>query len=91
MLSFPGSPTLPTIVGPLCIDPAYALAVVIEDGVGAFGFVSFSGTGGVGGPGLTKLYTLPPGLFTGQLMRLQAVGIDPLTGWFRTNCETRQF
>ena len=91
MLSFPGSPTLPTIVGPLCIDPAYALAVVIEDGVGAFGFVSFSGTGGVGGPGLTKLYTLPPGLFTGQLMRMQAVGIDPLTGWFRTNCETRQF
>jgi hypothetical protein len=53
--------------------------------------VSFSGTGGVGTPSLTKLYTLPPGLFTGQLMRFQAVGFDPLTGWFRTNCETRQF
>jgi glucose/arabinose dehydrogenase len=91
MLSFPGSPTLPTIVGPLCIDPAYALAVVIEDGVGAFGFVSFSGTGGVGAPSLSKLYTLPPGLFTGQQMKFQAVGIDPITGWFRTNCETRQF
>jgi hypothetical protein len=91
MLSFPGSPTLPTIVGPLCIDPGYALAVVIEDGVGVFGGVSFSGTGGVGSPGLSKIYTLPPGLFTGQLMRFQAVGIDAQTGWFRTNCETRQF
>jgi glucose/arabinose dehydrogenase len=91
MLSFPGSPVLPTIVGPLCIDPAFALAVVIEDGVGAFGFVSFSGTGGIGTPGLTKVYTLPPGLFTGLQMRFQAVGFDPLTGWFRTNCETRQF
>jgi glucose/arabinose dehydrogenase len=91
MLSFPGSPTLPTFIGPLCIDPGYALAVVIEDGTGAFGFVSFSGTGGIGSPNLTKLYTLPPGLFTGQQMKFLAVGIDPITGWFRTNCEVRQF
>ncbi len=91
MISFPGSPILPTIVGNLCIDPAYVLAFVIEDGTGAFGFFSLSGTGGVGNPSLTKVYTPPPGLFTGQLMRFQAVGIDPLTGWFRTNCEQRQF
>jgi glucose/arabinose dehydrogenase len=91
MLSFPGSPTLPTILGPLCIDPGYALAVVIEDGTGVFGFVSFSGTGGTGSPTLTKLYTLPPGLFTGQQMKFLALGVDPLTGWFRTNCEVRQF
>ncbi len=91
MLSFPGSPMLPTIVGPLCIDPTYALAVVIEDGVGAFNFVSFSGQGGVGSPSLVRLYTVPPGLLTGQLMRFQAVGFDSITGWFRTNCETRQF
>lgn len=91
MLSFPGSPTLPTIVGPLCIDPTYALAVVIEDGIGAFNFVSFSGTGGVGAPSLTKIYTPPAGIFAGQLMRFQAVGLDPITGWFRTNCEQRQF
>ncbi len=91
MLSFPGSPTLPTIIGPLCIDPSYALAVVLEDGTGMFGFVSFSGTGGVGAPSLTKLYTPPPGLFAGQLMRFQAIGFDALTGWFRTNCEQRQF
>jgi glucose/arabinose dehydrogenase len=91
MLSFPGSPTLPTPVGPLCIDPSYALALVIEDGTGMFNFVSFSGTGGVGTPGLTKLYTPPAGIFAGQLMRFQAIGFDPITGWFRTNCETRQF
>jgi glucose/arabinose dehydrogenase len=91
MLSFPGSPTLPTIVGNLCIDPGYALAVVIEDGTGAFGFVSFSGTGGIGAPSLTKVYTLPPGLFAGQLMRFQALGFDAQTGWFRTNCESRLF
>ena len=91
MLSFPGSPTVPTPIGNLCIDPGYALAVVIEDGTGMFGFVSFSGTGGTGTPNLTKVYTLPPGLFTGQLMRFQAVGIDSLTGWFRSNCEQRQF
>lgn len=91
MLSFPGSPTLPTIIGPLCIDPSYALAIVIEDGTGIFNFVSFSGTGGTGTPSLTKIYTLPPGLFAGQLMRFQAIGFDALTGWFRTNCEQRQF
>ena len=73
------------------VGHSFGGAVVTEDGVGAFGSVSSPATGGVGGPALTKLYTLPPGLFTGQLMRMQAVGIDPLTGWFRTNCETRQF
>lgn len=91
MLSFPGSPTLPTAIGNLCIDPAYALALVIEDGVGMFGGISFSGTGGIGSPGLTKLYTLPAGIFAGQLMRFQAVGFDGQTGWFKTNCEQRQF
>src|SRR5436190_1224395 len=74
MLSFPGSPTLPTVLGPLCIDPGYALALVIEDGTGMFNFVSFSGTGGTGTPNLTKIYTLPPGIFAGQLMRFQAIG-----------------
>lgn len=91
MLSFPGSPMLPTVAGVLCIDPAYALAIVIEDGTGAFGFVSLSGTGGVGTPNLTKVYQVPSSIFAGQLMSFQAVGIDALTGWFRTNCEMRQF
>jgi hypothetical protein len=91
MLSFPGSPTLPTTVGPLCIDPRYALALVIEDGTGAFGNVSFSGAGGFGNPGLSRSYPVPSGLFTGQLMRFQALGFDAVDGWFRTNCETYQF
>ncbi|HEX5054142.1 MAG TPA: PQQ-dependent sugar dehydrogenase [Planctomycetota bacterium] len=91
MVSFPGSPILPTIVGPLCTDPFYALTVVIEDGTGMFNFVSFSGTGGTGTPGMTKIYTLPPGLLTGFLMNFQAIGLDPVTGWFRTNCEMKQF
>ncbi|MBL8753679.1 MAG: PQQ-dependent sugar dehydrogenase [Planctomycetes bacterium] len=91
MMSFPGSPVLPTVLGPICTDPGYALTVVLEDGTGAFGGISFSGSGAIGNPGKTWLYTVPAGLLTGQLMKFQAVGLDPVTGWFRTNCETRQF
>ncbi|HEX5051699.1 MAG TPA: PQQ-dependent sugar dehydrogenase [Planctomycetota bacterium] len=91
MMSFPGSPILPTIVGPLCTDPLYALTLVLEDGTGMFQFVSFSGTGGVGTPSMTKLYTVPAGVLTGFLLKFQAIGFDPVTGWFRTNCEQRQF
>jgi glucose/arabinose dehydrogenase len=91
MLSFPGSPTLPTGIGPLCIDPSYPLAFVLEDGIGLFGYVSISGAGGVGSPGLTRIYLPPAGVFAGQLMRFQAIGLDPITGWFRTNCHQLQF
>ena len=91
LTAFPGSPTLPTPIGPLCIDPAYALAVVLEDGIGAFGGVSLSGGTGVGSPSLSTQYALPAGLLTGQLMRFQAVGLDPVDGWFRTNCVSAQF
>ncbi|MEO6594235.1 MAG: PQQ-dependent sugar dehydrogenase, partial [Planctomycetota bacterium] len=91
MISFPGSSVLPTLLGPICTDPFYALTVVIEDGTGIFNFVSFSGTGGIGAPGLTKLYIVPSGLLTGSLMKFQALGLDPVAGWFRTNCEAVQF
>jgi hypothetical protein len=92
LMSFPGSPILPTALGPICTDPGYALTVVLEDGTGAFGGLSFSGSGGIGSPGKTWLYqNIPAGLLTGQLLKFQAVGFDPITGWFRTNCETRQF
>ena len=92
MMSFPGSPTLPTSIGPICTDPGYALTVVLEDGVGAFGGVSFSGTGGIGNPTKTWLYSGTPNfLLAGQQMRFQAIGFDPVIGWFRTNCELEQF
>ncbi len=91
MLSLPGSPTLPTVAGPLCINPEYAGALIIEDGIGMFGKVSFSGAGGFGNPGLSRSYPLPQGLFSGVPMRLQAFGFDAIGGWFRTNCETHQF
>ncbi|MBL8737368.1 MAG: PQQ-dependent sugar dehydrogenase [Planctomycetes bacterium] len=90
MLSFPGGPTsVPTAIGNLCIDPSYSLAFVIEDSVGLFGGVSYSGTGAVGSPGINKLYTVPVGLFTGQQMRFQVIGFDSIDGWFRTNCEIK--
>ncbi len=40
---------------------------------------------------LSTQYALPAGLLTGQLMRFQAVGLDPVDGWFRTNCVSAQF
>ncbi|MFO1029519.1 MAG: PQQ-dependent sugar dehydrogenase [Planctomycetota bacterium] len=90
MLSFPGGPpSVPTVIGNLCIDPTYSLAFVIEDGIGLFGGVSYSGTGGVGQPSMNKIYTVPNGLFTGQQMRFQVIGFDAVDGWFRTNCEIK--
>jgi glucose/arabinose dehydrogenase len=91
MVSFPGSPIVSTTIGPICTDPSYALTVVLEDGTGAFGGGSLSGTNGIGNPGKTWLYTVPAGLLNGLTMNFQAVGLDPVTGWFRTNCETRLF
>lgn len=91
MMSFPGSPVLPTILGPICTDPGYALTVVLEDGTGAFGGVSFSGSGSIGNPSKSWVYTLPAGLLTGLQMKFQAIGFDANLGWFRTNCETKQF
>ena len=91
-MSFPGSPTVPTPVGPVCTDPSYALTVVLEDGTGAFGGISRSGSGSIGTPGKTWLYSgIPNFLLAGQQMRFQAVGFDPVSGWFRTNCELEQF
>lgn len=91
-MSYPGSPTLPSPIGPICTDPTYALTLVLEDGTGAFGGISFSGTGAIGTPSKTWLYTnIPNWLLQGQLMSFQAVGFDPVTGWFRTNCELEQF
>lgn len=91
LMTFPGAPRVPSFVGPLCTDPASALTMVLEDSIGTFGGGSMSGSGAVGTPGFVNVYSLPPGLLTGHLMRFQAIGLDPVLGWYRTNCETRQF
>ena len=91
MLAFPGSPSPSTPIGPLCVDPTYALSLVFEDAIGAFGGISLSGLPAIGLPGLQRVYPLPPGLLTGHLMSFQALGFDLQTGWFRTNCAQVQF
>lgn len=91
LMSFPGSPVLPTWFGPLCTDPFWPGTFAIEDSLGFFGGVSLSGTGAMGAPGFTKVYSLPPGLLTGQLMSFQIIGFDPIDGWFRSNCATKLF
>ncbi|MFK7738813.1 MAG: PQQ-dependent sugar dehydrogenase [Planctomycetota bacterium] len=92
LMSYPGSPTLPSPIGDICTDPGYALTLVLEDGTGGFGGASFSGTGAIGTPNKTWLYqNVPNFLVQGQLMSFQAIGFDPVTGWFRTNCELEQF
>lgn len=90
-MSFPGSPVLPTFLGPLCTDPFYPGTFAIEDSIGLFGGVSLSGTGAMGGPGFVKVYSVPFAVLGGQLMSFQVVGLDPVEGFFRTNCATKQF
>ena len=90
LASLPGSPTIQTALGPFCIDPTYVGALFLEDGTGLVGGVSVSGQGGIGAPGLTRQYTVPPGL-AGLQVRFQALGLDALSGWFKTNCEQLQF
>ncbi|MGC6489628.1 MAG: PQQ-dependent sugar dehydrogenase [Planctomycetota bacterium] len=92
LMSYPGVQTVPTPIGPLCTDPGYSLTLAIEDGIGVFGGVSYSGTGGLGTPNKTWFYQgIPNYLLQGAQMRFQVVGLDPLTGWFRSNCEIEQF
>lgn len=90
-LSLPGSPVLPTWFGPLCTDPTWPGTFAIEDSVGVYGGISLSGTGAMGSPGFVKVYALPPGLLSGLLINFQVVGIDPIDGFFRSNCATKQF
>ena len=63
--------------------------VVIEDSIGLFSFTSMSGTGAMGTPSVSKVYTLAPGFLVGAQMLFSAAGYDPLTGWWRTNCEVK--
>lgn len=89
MASAPGIPALPTFIGPICTDPWSPLTFVVEDSIGLFGFTSLSGSGATGSPGLTKVYNFPPGALVGVTLNFQAVGLDPVEGVFRTNCERK--
>ncbi|MEZ6037555.1 MAG: PQQ-dependent sugar dehydrogenase [Planctomycetota bacterium] len=92
MMSYPGSPVIPTPIGDICTDPTYPLTLVLEDGIGQFGGLSFSGSGSFGTPSKTWLYTgVPAFLLGGFQMSFQTIGFDPIEGWFRTNCEIKQF
>lgn len=90
-LSLQGSPVLPTWFGPLCTDPFWPGTFAIEDSIGLFGGFTLSGTFAVGTPGFVKVYSLPPGLLTGQTLLFQTVGVDPTLGWYRSNCVTKTF
>lgn len=91
MASQPGIPPLMTPIGPICTDPANPATIVFEDSIGIFGNISYSGTGAIGTPSLTKIYNVPAGVLTGLRLSFQAVGFDGVRGMIRTNCETRQF
>lgn len=89
LFSFPGVTPLPTAIGPLCTNPFSNLTFAIEDSLGTFGFFSLSGSGAIGSPNLTKIYNVPAGSLTGLTLLFQAIGWDPVTGPFRTNCEQK--
>jgi hypothetical protein len=92
MMSFPQTPVLPTFFGPVFTNPYVSSTLVLEDSFQHFPIVGWNTTPGqFGTPGLSKVYTVPAGLLTGQRMTFQLVGFDPVTGWFRSNVETRQF
>ena len=84
-----GIPPLQTFFGPVCANPFDPTGVVIEDSIGLFSFTSMSGTGAMGTPSVSKVYTLAPGFLVGAQMLFSAAGYDPLTGWWRTNCEVK--
>lgn len=87
MGQFPGAAPLLTPIGPVCTNPTQPGFLVLEDTLGVFGFASLSGTYALGDPGVVKTYPVPPGLLAGLSLNLQAVGLDPLAGLVRTDCE----
>ena len=91
LISIPGIPPLATPIGPICTDPFNPVTLVLEDSIGLFNFVSLSGTGAVGNPGLVKLYNIPLNSLLGVTLSFQAVGLDPVEGLVRTDCETFAF
>jgi glucose/arabinose dehydrogenase len=87
MAQLPGAVPLSTPIGLFCTNPTQPGFFVLEDTLGVFGFVSLSGTYALGNPGVVKTYAVPPGLLAGLSLNLQAVGLDPIAGLVRTDCE----
>ncbi|MBL8727335.1 MAG: PQQ-dependent sugar dehydrogenase [Planctomycetes bacterium] len=91
-MAFPRTPILPTFFGTVFANPYYPSTLVLEDAFGHFPTVPWANTGGIGTPGLSKVYlNVPVAQFAGQRMTFQAAGVDPITGWFLTNIEIKQF
>ena len=92
MASFPRTPVLPTFFGTVFTNPYSPTTLVLEDAFGHFTLAGWTGAGnGIGTPGFSRVFTPPVGLLTGYRITFQAVGLDPITGWFRTNTEVKQF
>ena len=89
MCSIPGINPLQTVFGPICTNPYDPWTFPIEDSVGVYAFYSLSGTGAIGTPSLTKVYNIPTTAFLGTTLWFQSVGVDPVTGLWRTNCELK--
>lgn len=91
MVALPGAAPWNSPFGSVCTDPSSPLTIVIEDGLGVFGGFSLSGAGSIGSPRLTRVYQLVPGLLNGLQLNFQAIGLDPIEGFFRTDCVATQF
>ncbi len=89
MCSIPGINPLQTAFGPICTNPYDPWTFPIEDSIGVYAFYSLSGTGAIGTPSLTKVYNIPSTAFIGTTLWFQSVGVDPVTGLWRTNCELK--
>ncbi len=89
MCSIPGITPLQTSFGPICTNPYDPWTFPIEDSVGVYAFYSLSGTGAIGTPSLSKLYNIPSTALVGTTLWFQSVGVDPITGLWRTNCELK--
>ena len=84
---------LVTPFGSLCMNPFDPTTLVIEDGIGVFGFVSIKGAWG--SPSLTNIYNVPSGVLTGSTFNFQSIGYDASVsqnfGWWFSNCVTKTF
>lgn len=76
-LADPSVPVIPTIFGDLYVDLiSLNQTIILEDGGGYFGFVSYSGISPMGTPSSSVLYSGPAGQLSGWTVRFQAIWDD---------------